>query len=146
MQQFTGENLASDPGYQFALGQGEQALDRAARARGGFDSGAAVKDLLRFNEGLASQRFNEAFNRDQINKTNTFNWLSGLSGTGQTTASQIGSFGANNANTVGNLVTGAGNARAAGIVGGANAVNNTIGNIANNWAQQSMLSQILGRA
>lgn len=123
-----------DPGYQFAQQQGEQALERAARARGGFDSGGAMKDLLRFNEGLASQRFNDIYNR-----------YAGLSGTGQAATGATAQFGAANAANVGNLLTGAGNARASGIVGGANAINQTIGGVSNNWAQRSMLDAILRR-
>jgi hypothetical protein len=102
-----------------------------------------MKDLLRFNQDYAGTKFNEGFNRDATSKGNKFNWLSGVSGAGQTATGQVASAGTNTSNNVSNLQTGAGNSRAAGIVGGTNAINNTIGNIANNWQQQNTLDQLL---
>jgi hypothetical protein len=46
-----------DPGYQFRQQQGEQAINRAASASGGRNSGATLKELAQFNQGLASQEF-----------------------------------------------------------------------------------------
>lgn len=43
------------PGFQFAQEQGEQAINRSAAARGGRLGGRTLKDLSRFNQGLASQ-------------------------------------------------------------------------------------------
>lgn len=145
LQPFTGADVANEPGYQFGLSQGEQGINRGARARGMFDSGAAMKDLLRFNQDYAGTKFNEAFNRDATTKGNMFNWLSGVSGSGQTATGQVSNAGQNMSNNVSNLTTGAGNARAAGIVGGANAINNTIGGVANLW-QQNQLLDMLRRA
>lgn len=145
LKPFTGAELASEPGYQFGLQQGEQAINRAASGRGSFDGGATLKNLMRFNTDYAGTKFNEAFNRDQVNKSNQFNWLSGLSGTGQAATNQVASAGANMSNNVGDLMTGIGNARASGYVGQTNAINNTLGNITNNWMQQNMLSQLLAR-
>lgn len=142
LQPFTGADVASEPGYQFGLSQGEQGINRGARARGMFDSGAAMKDLLRFNQDYAGTKFNEAFNRDATTKGNMFNWLSGVSGSGQTATGQVSNAGQNMSNNVSNLTTGAGNARAAGIVGGANAINNTIGGVANLWQQNQLLDML----
>ena len=47
----------SDPGYQFRLQQGEQAINRAASARGGRYGGATLKALQEHGQGLASQEF-----------------------------------------------------------------------------------------
>lgn len=52
-----------DPGYQFRLQQGEQALQRAAAASGGLGGGAFLKDTARFSQGLASQEYGAAVNR-----------------------------------------------------------------------------------
>lgn len=72
--------LAEDPAYQFRLSEGEKALDRAARAGGDFGSGAHVKDILRFSQGLASQEIDRVTAR-----------LMGLAGLGQQAAhSQAG--------------------------------------------------------
>jgi hypothetical protein len=45
----------TDPGYQFQMDQGQQALDRTAAARGQFQSGETGLDTLRFSQGLADQ-------------------------------------------------------------------------------------------
>jgi len=60
---FTPQNYFNDPGYQFELGQGEGAINRAAAARGNFFSPATTQGLLDYGQGLASTRYNEAFNR-----------------------------------------------------------------------------------
>lgn len=49
------EILASNPAYKFQLEQGNQALDRAQAARGGFFSGAALRGAQEFGQGLANQ-------------------------------------------------------------------------------------------
>ncbi len=54
------------PGYQFALDQGTQALDRSAASRGMLGSGNQQQDLLKFGQGLANQEYGS--------------WLSGLGG------------------------------------------------------------------
>lgn len=51
------EGFQQDPGFQFRLQQGEQAINRAAAARGGRVSGRTLKELQQFGQGLASQEF-----------------------------------------------------------------------------------------
>lgn len=47
--------LAASPQYQFQLDQGNQALDRQQAAKGGYFSGAALKEAQTFGQGLANQ-------------------------------------------------------------------------------------------
>lgn len=61
--QFNPGDLTQDPGYQFNLAQGNQALDRAQLARGGYFSGNALKEAQTFGQGLADNTYNTAFNR-----------------------------------------------------------------------------------
>lgn len=56
-------NLQMDPGYQFRQQAGEQAINRMASAAGGRGGGAALKSLVDFNSGLASQEYGAAFGR-----------------------------------------------------------------------------------
>lgn len=126
LQPFTGAGLVNEPGYQFGLAEGNKSIDRAALARGGWDSGATLKALQRYGQDYAGTKYTDAFNRDMSQKQNIYNMLAGLSGTGQVTGGQIGQLGANAATNIGNAQMGAGNARAAGIVGGANAWNSAI--------------------
>lgn len=113
---FSMADYQADPGYQFRLDQGNQALQNSAAARGGLLSGRAAKDAMAYNGGQASQEYANAFSRFQVNRSNKLNPLQSLMGAGQT---------ATNGMTAD--VTGSGNAQAAGYVGGANAVNNAVG-------------------
>jgi hypothetical protein len=66
----------TDPGYQFQMDQGLQAIDRSNAARGGFQSGGAGLDEMRFSQGLADQSYNDWFSRltggiDRASGTNT---------------------------------------------------------------------------
>ena len=149
-----------DPGYAFRQQQGEQGLQRLAAARGGLGSGGAMKDAMTFNQGLASQEFGNAFNRFQTNRANTMgdytgafnrfqssnaaklNPLQSLMGSGQSSANQVGQAGANYATQAGSNMMGAGNARAAGMVGGANAMSNAIGQGYNNFQTNQLMSKL----
>lgn len=139
---FTGKDLATDPGYQFGLNQGTQGIERGQASRGNFLSGAAMKELDRFNQDYAGTKFNDAFSRAQ-NTWNTnlgaynqnrgalYDMLSGVSRTGQNSAAQVGTSNINSANSIGNAMMGAGNAQAAGTVAGANSLMSGINSAVN---------------
>lgn len=138
MTTWTPNDVVNDPGYQFQQEQGEQAVNRAALARGSYFAPSTVKDLLNFNTGLNRSYNADSFNRDAAQKTQKFNMLSGVSGTGQMTSNQINQAGSNAANNISNLLTQGGNAQASGIVGQANALNNGITQ-GLNWYNQSRI-------
>ncbi len=50
-------NFQSNPGYQFQMDQGQQALNRAHAAAGNLSSGNADADTLKFSQGLANQSY-----------------------------------------------------------------------------------------
>ncbi len=60
----TAQDVLSDPGYQFRLGQGEQALQQGAAARGTLNGGATQKAILGYGQDYASNEFNNVYNRD----------------------------------------------------------------------------------
>jgi hypothetical protein len=82
LKSFTNEDFVKDPGYEFRQAEGEKGINRALAARGGFNSGAALKALDRYNQDYASSEFSNAFNRDAATKARTFSFLSGASGQG----------------------------------------------------------------
>lgn len=142
---FTGADLTSEPGYAFRLGEGNKAIERAARARGTYMSPMTVKELLRYGQDYAGTEFQNAFNRDLTNKTTKFNMLSGASGGGQTAANTVASAGANSASTIGQLMTGSANARGAAGIAGANAIAGGLTGAGNNYMQMNMLDKIMNR-
>lgn len=154
MHDFSTADFQSDPGYQFRMDQGQQALERSAAARGGLLSGTALKDTTRFSQGLASQDYQAAFDRFQSNRTNKINPLLSLAGSAQTASGALGAAGQNYANgasqtlgnyssTVGQNLTGAGNARASGYVGAANAIGNGLTQYLNYNQSQNLLSKLM---
>ena len=51
------------PGYQFALDQGLQALNRNAASRGMLASGNNTQDIIKYAQGLANQEYGNWQNR-----------------------------------------------------------------------------------
>ena len=135
---FTLADFNADPGYQFRMQQGQQALERSAAARGGALGGGALKSLTRYGQGVASDEYGNAYNRFNNDRTQRFNRLSSLSGVGQTANSQIGQMGMQTAANVGNNQLAAGNAASAGYIGQSNAVNNVVGGLTSMYALNRM--------
>jgi hypothetical protein len=111
-----------DPGYWFRLQQGTQGLRNAAAAGSGALSGAAMKDLLTYNQDMASQEYGNAFNRYQTQQGNIFSRLSDIARLGQSAAAGVGSAGTQLAGNAGQAISNAGSASGAGIVGAGNAL------------------------
>ena len=59
------EKFQQTPGYQFALQQGQQSIERANAARGLTGSGAESVALQKMGQGLANQEFNQYQSRLQ---------------------------------------------------------------------------------
>lgn len=135
---FGASDFQTDPGYQFRMDEANKALQRSQAAKGGLLSGAAAKELTRYNQGAASDEYMNAYNRFNTNQSNLYNKLAGLSGTGQQAANTLGTLGQNTATNVGNNMMAAGNAQAAGQVGAANAWSTGLGN-ASSGIQSALL-------
>lgn len=113
---FSQTNWQQDPGYQFRLSEGLKAIDQQAAARGGLISGAALKAAQRYGQDMASQEYQNAFNRYYTERTNMLNPLQSLAGLGQTSANQVGAMGSQYGANVGNLtMTNAANQANAGL-------------------------------
>lgn len=152
---FTGSDLASDPGYQFGLNQGTQGIERSQAARGNFLSGGAMKELARFNEDYAGTKFNDAYSRNlstwntnlgayNQNRNTIYNFLTGQSQMGQNSAAQVGAAGNQTATSVGNNIMGAGNSAAAAQVAGSNALASGINGAANAYNSTNNLNSAAG--
>jgi hypothetical protein len=144
-QKFGMDQFQQDPGYGFRLSEGQKALDRQAAARGGLISGGALKAAQRYGQEMGSQEYTNAFNRYQTERSAMLNPLQSLAGVGQTTAAQLGQFGASNAANVGNLMTSGAAAQAAGQVGAANAVTGGLGTYLNYTSSNNLLNALKNR-
>lgn len=143
---FTLGDFVRDPGYDFRMQQGQQALDRSAAARGGALSGAALKATTRYGQDYASGEYSNAYNRFNNDRTQRFNRLATVAGIGQTATRDVAQQGAQVANNVGQNIIGAGNASASGSVGGANALTSTANTLGNWYMQNKLINGINGGA
>lgn len=121
-------SFTTSPDFTFAQSQGQQAIDRSAAARGGLLSGAAVKAGENYASGLASQNFDQYYNR-----------LAGIAGVGQAATQATSVAGQNAANVTSGAQLNAGNARASAY----GTIGSTIGNTANGLASNYLLSRYL---
>jgi hypothetical protein len=98
------QDFEQDPGYAFRLSEGQKAIERSAAARGGLQSGPALKAAARFGQEMGSQEYQNAFSRYQTNRTNQLNPLFGLMNTGIGAANNLtdiaGAQGQNRANAI----------------------------------------------
>jgi hypothetical protein len=140
------EQFQADPGYAFRFAQGQKALERSAAARGGLISGNTGGALQQFGQGLASQEYQNAFNRYQAERSARLNPLQSLAGVGQTSVNQLGAAGQNYAMGMGEALGAGAQARASGYMGAANAIGGGVGQYMNyqqNQATNSLLNQVL---
>lgn len=127
---FNAGDLQNDPGYQFQLQQGQKAISNQSAATGLNQSGAALKELTQYGQGLAGTYYNDAFNRAKssfdTNQSTTLANLGALSqfgqqGIGQNIAAQenVSGTGLQGASTAAGLgLQGASTAGGYGVQGG----------------------------
>lgn len=136
VEQQSGPDMSAffqSPGYQFRRDEGTRGLERTAAARGGAFSGNALRALAEFNSGLASQEFG-----------NYFNQLSNIAGLGQTATNATAAYGADHAANAGRNALYAGDSRASGIIGQANAYGNALQGLGGLYGYYSMNKRPVG--
>jgi hypothetical protein len=132
---FSMQDFQQDPGYGFRMSEGLKALERSAAGRGGAASGAAMKGITQYGQNLASQEYQNAFNRYMANRQARLAPLQNLMGVGMGAAQGLsgaaGQFGQVGGQSYGDI----GNAQAAGIMGPLNALSQGLGSAANLYYQ-----------
>lgn len=111
----------SSPDYQFAYDEGMRATNQSLARQGLSGSGAAMKKLTRFGQGLASQQLG-----------NYKNSLAALAGVGQSATGQLSQLGANTANNISASQLRAGDARGSAYLNTGSAISgasNQLGNL-----------------
>ena len=128
-QTYDGQDIYSDPSYQFRLNEGLDAVQSGAAAQGGLLSGATLKALQGYGQDMASQEYQNAYNRFNADQTNRYNRLSNIVGLGQNAAAQQGNAGMQTAQAVANNTMSGANAQAAGQIAAGNRTANNFGAI-----------------
>ena len=111
----------NSPDYQFAYDEGMRATNQSLARQGLSGSGAAMKRLTRFGQGLASQQLG-----------NYKNSLAALAGVGQSATGQLSQLGANTANNISASQLRAGDARGSAYLNTGSAISgasNQLGNL-----------------
>jgi hypothetical protein len=140
---FTAPTLAQaqqDPGYQFQLQQGTNAINQNAAANGTLMSGNTGKALMDYGQGLASTTYGNVYNRALQSYLTNLQGLTQGTQIGQNSATALGSESVPMASTFGNIQqrgaeesaqqnNNIASARASGYLGHAQAINGMIGGI-----------------
>ncbi len=139
---FSMSDFQADPGYGFRMSEGMKALESSAAARGGLLSGSTLKGVSRFGQDLASQEYQNAFNRYQAERAARLNPLQSLMGAGQSSANTLtsaaGQLGQGLAQGYGNL----GQARASSYIGMNNALTGALGQGMNQYMGMQYLNAL----
>jgi hypothetical protein len=141
---FTMDNFKSlTPQYNFNLQQGAQGtLNQDSNAQGA-ESGAALKDLMSFNQNFANNSFNSAFANYNTQQNNIFNRLNSIATLGSNAGSNSATDASSFASGIGKTLGSIGASQAAGTIGSANAISGGIQSGANAFYGQNTLNQIL---
>ncbi len=122
------DTYRNSTGYQFRVGEGMNAINSGYAGAGTLQSGAAMRAINDYGQGMASQEFG-----------NYLNALGNQQGLGLSGASALAGVGQNYANSLGNIYQQNGANQANAALAGANAMGGAINNIG------TMTGTILGR-
>lgn len=98
-----GSPMTESPAYKFRMDQGIKSLDNSAIGRGGLRSGNYMRDLMGYSQGLASQEFDNEYNR-----------RFGRAGFGMGAATAGGNMAMGAGNSIAQMMAGKGQAQAQG--------------------------------
>jgi hypothetical protein len=154
-----------DPGYKFALDQGERAVQSSAAANGSLLTGGTLNAENAYAQGLAGTTYNNVYNRAlqtyntnyntwSNQQANEYNRLASLAGLGQVTAGHLSNVGMNSADAVsqilgrtgaeiGQQMNNAAAATASGYIGSANAWGGALNGLGGNLGQMYLLYSLL---
>lgn len=110
--------LQTSPGYEFRRDEGIKAIERSQLARGLGRSGATVKAIDRYADGLAASEYDNYASR-----------LAQLAGFGQSATAGTAAAGSNYANGAAAAYTNAGNARASGYANVGSSINSGLNGV-----------------
>lgn len=129
------------PNYDFALSQGQQAVNSQQAVQGGLASGNALAALSKYTTGYAQNAYQQAFDNYQTQQNNSVSRLWNLANLGENATAGTGNAGTISAQgqagtlsagaaQAGNFSTQAAAAQGAGYVGAANGVGNALSSYA----------------
>lgn len=140
LKPFDMNDFQMDPGTQFRIKYGNQALQNSQAAQNGVMSGSALKDLIGFNQDYAGLGYQSAFDRYMANKSFTLGSLNDMANRGQAAAGNTVNSAGQFSSGISSTIQGAGNASAAGTVGMANALSGAATGSGNAYLLSNLLN------
>ena len=139
--QFNAKDLQAGlaPNYDFMLAQGAGANRNLANVGGGIVSGNTLQGLNKYTQDYAGNAYQNAFTNYNNQRQNIFGNLAAQAGIGGTSLGQLGSVGANLANTYGNVTTGLAASQAGATTAQAVNTQNALSNI----GQTALLTSLI---
>jgi hypothetical protein len=128
--------LETSPGYQFRLSEGQKGIERAQSARGGLGSGAFAKDMANYNQGMASNEYQNFLN----NYYQSLQPYQNLATMGQASAAQQAAGALSTGQGLANSAMASGAAQAGGYINSANAITGGIQSGINNYLAYKYLN------
>lgn len=130
----------ADPGLDFQMNMGQDAINRQTANRGGMLAGSTLGSLQNYAQGLGNSAYTGAFNRYQAGIGN----LMSIAGLGQNAGVQVGQSGMNAANNIGANTMNAANGQAAGYLANGNMMTGTLNNMGTQWMNYNLMNQMNG--
>jgi hypothetical protein len=134
------DQFNADPGYAFRMSEGMKAIERSAAAKGGLLSGTTLKGITRFGQDTASNEYQNAFNRYQVERQARLNPLQSLMGAGQTSAGTLTQASGQLGQGLGQAAVAQGAAKASSYMNQSTALNNAIGSVGQNFMMYNMMN------
>lgn len=104
MRKYGMEDLALDPGYQFRLKEGQNAMESAAAARGKLISGDQMIGLTKYGQDYASNEYGNAYARASAERDKEYARLYDMSGQGLSAQNAQSGAATNYANSASNIM------------------------------------------
>jgi hypothetical protein len=137
-QDFGMSDFVTDPGYLFRLTEGQKAIDRSAAARGGTQSGAALKAATRYGQEAGSQEYGRAYDRYQTNRSNQLAPLGSIATMGANAATNSATAAGDYGRSGGRLMSDSGTTQGNALLAAQRANNSAYGDIAKSFGSMDL--------
>lgn len=141
----TAAEVEATPGYQFQMQQTLANLGASESAQGAGYGTGTMAAMANYASNVASTGYNQAFSNYQTSIQNAYGRLAGIAQIGGNAVSGLNSNATQIAGSIGNNITGAGTASAAGTIGSANAINSSIGTATNGIMYNNLMGNLMNR-
>lgn len=139
----TAAQVEATPGYQFQMQQTLANLGSSESAQGATYGTGTMAAMTNYANNVASTGYNQAFNNYQTSIQNAYGRLAGVAGMGAQTVAGLNSNATAVGANIGNNITSAGTASAAGTIGSAQAIGNSINTSTNGLMYNNMMSNLM---